>query len=206
MDSKKSNRVFSYLFAFSSVLLAVAFFTISNSFSLPGEIHEYRDWNVHFSEPVTQGADGSAIVSNDKIDIKVSLKNSGETFQVFTDLCNDGDINASVTSIKMSDLASMKVGTSDITGKTYYYSDYVSFNVSYLGNNKNNNIIVDTPIKVGDVINRKTKNGVLITVKYKDYERLTEDQMEVLKNNVKMIDNAYIINLNLNVELKLQDI
>ncbi len=206
MNSKRSNRVFSYLFAFSSLLLAVAFFTISNSFSLPGEMSAFRDWNVHFSEPITQGAEGQAIVNNDQIDIKVTLKNSGDVFQVFTDLNNEGDINAQVSNVKMSDLASMKVGTSDVTGKTYYYSDYVSFNVSYLGNNKINNIIVDTPIKVGDVINRKTKNGVLITIKYKDYERLTDDQMEVLRNNIKEIDGSYVINLNLNVSLKIADV
>lgn len=205
MNSKTSNKIFSSLFAFSSILLAVAFFTISNSFSLPSAKAAYSDWNVHFSEPVTQGAEGKAIATNDKIDINVSLKNSGEMYQVFTDLNNEGDINAKITGISMTELANMKVGTSEKTGKTYYYNDYVSFTVKYLNNNQTNNIIVDTPIKVGDVINRKTKNGILITVKYKDFDRLTEDQLEVLKSNIKMIDNCYVINLNLNVSLKIAD-
>lgn len=205
MNSKVSNRVFSSLFAFSSILLAVAFFTISNSFSLPGAKTVYNDWDVHFTEPITQGAEGKTVVTNDKIDINVSLKNRGDTYQIFTDLENAGDINARITGINMTDLSNMKVGTSDITGKTYYYSDYVSFTVSYLNNNQINNIIVDTPIKIGDTINRKTKNGILITVKYKDFNRLTEDQIEVLKSNIKMIDNFYVINLNLNVQLKVAD-
>lgn len=205
MKSKISNRVFSYLFAFSSLLLAVAFFTISNSFSLPNAKAMYNDWNVYFSKPITQGAEGKVIVSNDKIDINVSLKKSGETYQIFTDLINDGNVNARVTGVDMTDLSNMKVGTSETSGQTYYYSDYVSFTAKYLGNNQINNIIVDTPIKIGDVINRDTKNGVLITVKYKDFDRLTDDQIEVLKNNIKMIDNYYVINLNLNVSLMLAD-
>lgn len=205
MNSKRSNKVFSSLFAFSSILLAVAFFTISNSFSLPSAKTAYNDWDVHFSEPITQGAEGKTIVANDKIDIRVSLKNSGEAYQVFTNISNDGDVNARITDISMTNLANMKVGTSDVTGRTYYYSDYVSFTANYLSNNQVNNIIVDTPIKVGDVINRKTNNEVLITVKYKDFDRLTDDQIEVLKSNIEMVDNYYVINLNLNVQLKMAD-
>lgn len=202
MNSKRSNIIFSSLFAFSSILLALAFFTISNSFSLPNAQAVYNDWNVHFSDPIIQGVEGKALVKNDRIDIGVSLKNSGEAMQIFTDLSNDGDVNARVTGFNMTDLSSMKVGTSETTGKTYYYSDYVSFTVKYIHNNKINNIIVDTPIKIGDVINRKTKNDVLITIKYKDFERLTDDQIEVLKSNIEMIDNYYVINLNLNVSLQ----
>lgn len=205
MSTKTSNRIFSYLFAFSSVLLAVAFFTISNSFSLPNTLSVYNDWDVHFSEPVVKGTECKAFAVNDKIDINVSLKNSNEEYQVFTDLSNEGNINARITDISMTDLSSIEVGTSKTTGQTYYYSDYVSFTANYLNDNQTNNIIDNTPIKVGDIINRKTKNEILITVKYKDFESLTEDQLEVLKSNINMVDNNYVINLNLNVSLKIAD-
>lgn len=199
MDSKNNNKLISSLFAVSAVLLAVAFVTITNTFAYPSSKVNTALWDVYFTEPSINGGDSRVIVSNDKIDFNVSLKESGDEFSFITSINNDGTFDAKLSSLKLTDLSSQVVGTSKDTGKTYYICDYISFAVKYSENNDINAVNVDSNLTVGDKLKKNTKNNIIVTVKYKDLDRLTSDQIKVLNENVIREDNYLVFNLDLNI-------
>ncbi len=184
MNSKRSNIAFSVMFVSAIVLIISAFITIGSSYSLPNSKTSALNWDVTFSDVNSELGNGQTIIFKDHIDMNVSLKD-GESYIVKTSLDNNGDIDAYVAGVYLTDLSSIEVGTID--NKTYYASDYVSYTIKYLSDNE--------PLEVGNIIGKKTKSDVVIEVKRKELKELTEEEINVIGDSV--------IDLDLSVSLRL---
>lgn len=204
MNPEKEKRTIGILLSMSFVLMFMALLTITSTFAKPIEKEVLKDWNVQLSEPVIKKGNNTNIkVNHDRLDFEIVLKEFGERFEFITNINNDGDFDAYLSNIKMTNLKDTVIGKSNKTGTTYHLSDYVSFKVNYLENNKENNVRVNAPLKRGDKLKSKTMNKILVTVKYKDKDSLSEDELYVLKNNVlpEMINNKEYLPLNINLYL-----
>lgn len=163
-------------------LFFVAMFTITKSFAY-NDINDDSNWNVYFSEAMlTEGSKGKVDVSTDNININCKLDKYGEEFSFITSINNDGTYDAYISDINMTDLSDIVIGKSTKTGNTYTLKDYVSFKATYYVKNDENNIKVDSNINEDDLLNSKTNNKILVTVKYRDQSSLDEDKIEVLEN------------------------
>lgn len=175
-------------------LFFVAMFTITKSFAYK-TINNDSSWDVYFTEAMlTEGSAGKVDVSTDNIDISCELDKFGEEFSFITSINNDGTYAAYISDINMTDLNDYVVGKSDKTGNTYTLKDYVSFKATYYTKNETNNIKVDKSISVNDLLNSKTNNKILVTVKYRDEKSLTQDKIEVLEKYGKSLDLDLSIN------------
>lgn len=204
MNPEKEKRTIGILLSMSFVLMFMALLTITSTFAKPVEKENLKDWNVQLSEPVIKKGNSTKVkVNHDRLDFEIGLKEFGERFEFITNIKNDGDFDAYLSNIKMTNLKDIVIGKSNKTGTTYYLSDYVSYKVNYLENNRDNNIRVNAPLKRGDKLKSKTMNKILVTVKYKDKESLSEDELYVLKNNVlqETINNKEYLPLNINLYL-----
>lgn len=195
MGKEKDIKVITGLFCVTLLLIGMAFFTITTTFAYNNStINEALTWNVYYSDAVIgNNKDGKVTVSRDNLDFSVKLDKYGEEFSFTTSVINDGDIDAVLKRIEKTNLDKLFVGTSKTTGETYYVSDYISFNVEYVSNNDKNGIRKDTKVKVGDKLYNSTNNKIIVTVKYRDKNKLSDDQLSVLKNY------GYIFNLDLSV-------
>lgn len=187
MKNKSEKKVFSILLSVTGLLIALAFGTISYTMSNVSEpVKTISLWDINYSEPTVKGEDNNykVIVNNDRIDFNVTLKKPGDKVSFITSINNDGSYNAFLSSLETSKMNKSKIGTSEKTGKTYYLSDYVSYTVKYLDNNSTNKVRVDKDVKVGDLLKKGTSNNIIVTVKYIEENRLTEDELEVLHKNI----------------------
>ena len=201
MKLKVSNRMISYLFAFSSILLALACFTITKSFSMPESSEGLKKWNVYLDGTDTRGSNGNVIVSHDSFNVSLALSNHNETYQVNTKIKNDGGFNARLESIDITNLSNIKIGTSLKTGVNYYLSDYVSLSFKYAKDNKSNNVYVDSDVLKDDLLKMGTSNDVVLLIKYKDLKEINADALEVFNDNVKVVSGGRVIRFNVNVSM-----
>ena len=157
----KQNRAIGSLFALSSIFLAVACFTITNTFAYPEKYAAVlKKWDVKVS---------NASASRDDVIVNVS---------------NSGSFNALLNNIDVTSLNNAKVGTSVETGITYYLSDYVDVFLKYAKDNKNNLVYEGNSVNVGDLLGKHTKNEFVVSLKYRDESSLSEDALVVLRQNV----------------------
>lgn len=195
MGKEKDIKVITGLFCVTLLLIGMAFFTITTTFAYNNStVNEALTWNVYYGNAVIgNNKDGKVTVSRDNLDFSIKLDEFGEEFSFTTSAINDGDIDAVLKRVEKTNLDKLFVGTSKTTGETYYVSDYVSFNVDYVANNEKNGIRKDTKVKVGDKLYNGTNNKIIVTVKYRDKNKLSDDQLSVLKNY------GYTFNLDLSV-------
>lgn len=184
MKYLKGNRIISHLFALSSVLLAVACLTITSSFAFPDKINALKEWNVYFNETVEENGTGIVTVKDDRINMNVSLDQKNNIFSVTTDITNDGEFDAVLKSIDITDINNVIIEDSSISSKIYYLSDFVDINIKYSSDNKFNNVFEGNDLKVGDSLNKNTKNRLLISVKLKDTNELTADQIKIIGQKI----------------------
>ena len=118
----KQNRAIGSLFALSSIFLAVACFTITNTFAYPEKYAAVlKKWDVKVSNASASRDDVKVNVFNEKIDFNVILEKSGDIFYVNGEVSNSGSFNALLNNIDVTSLNNAKVGTSvnvgDLLGK-----------------------------------------------------------------------------------------
>lgn len=201
MKYLKGTRAIGTLFAISSILLAVACFTITNSFSMPDSYKVIKKWNVALIDASTSNDDGKVLVSNDKMDINVILNESGELFTVNAVISNTGSFNAILNNVDVTNLNNIKIGTSDETGITYYLSDYVDVYMKYSEDNKNNEILAGSNLGFGDKLNKYTQNKIVIGIQYKNTATLSQDALIVLNQNVKLVDGHRTLKFTMSVSV-----
>lgn len=199
MKYLKNNRIFGTLFALSSVLMAVACFTITNTFSYPEQVSQAKRWSVSIKDVKTNNEGNKVNVVNDKMDLSITLGNFGEYMAVNSSVVNDGNFNALLSKVELTDISNIKVGTSEETGRTYYLSDYVDISLKYAKDNKTNGIESGANVASGDLLNKYTKNEVVVSVKYKEQSDLTEDEVVVLKQNIQGEAGKYPLQFSLSV-------
>lgn len=206
MNELKGKKSIIILFALSITLMSLAFVTVTSTFAIP-ENTKVSSWNIMFSNPKLTSIDNNSNinVNNDNIDFHILLKEFGDSFSFTTEIINSGSYNAYLSNINKTNLSEIIVGESDDTGNTYYVSDYISYTVKYLNNNKNNNILIGSSLKRGDKLMKNTKNSIIVTIRYKELDELTKDQIEVLNNslvktNIDGVDYlSFELDLNLNI-------
>lgn len=195
----KQNRIFGTLFALSSVLMAVACFTITNTFSYPSEPSKAKKWDVSISDVKTNTEENKVSVVNDKMDIRVTLNDFGELMLVNSNIVNNGSFNALLNKVEITDLSNTKIGISEETGKNYYLSDYTEISLKYAKDNKTNKIETGSNVISGDLLGKYTKNEVVLSIKYKSLNELSEDALVVLKQNSQNVDGKYPLEFNMSV-------
>lgn len=186
MKFMKQNRIFGTLFAISSVLMAVACFTITNTYSYPDEHIQAKKWSVSIKDVKTNKDDMIVNVVNDKIDLGITLNKFGEIATTNFVIANEGSFDAYLNKIDITDISNIKVGTSNETNKTYYLSDYVDIAYRYASDNKANSIQSGSSILSGDLLGKYTKNEVVASIKYKEEKELSEDALVVLRQNINL--------------------
>ena len=189
MKYLKSDKMISYLFAVSSVLLAVACFTITSSFAFRDNTAPVKKWNVYFEDVQNASTNGEVSINNDRLNLNVSLSEHDDLFKFVVSLTNKGSFDARLLNINITDLGSIYVGTSTKTGKIYYLSDYVEIITKYYKDNTLNNVFEGHDLSFGDSLNKNSKNKLLISIKYKDYDLIDEDAMDVLYDILKNQDS-----------------
>lgn len=179
----KQNKIFGTLFAISSVLMAVACFTITNTYSYPDQVSQAKKWSVSIKDVKTNMNENVVNVVNDKMDINVTLNKSGDVMTVNSVIANDGSFDAVLSNLYLTDISNIKIGTSDETNKTYYLSDYVNIALRYSQDNKTNLVQSGSSVKAGDKLGKYTKNEFVVSIKYKETNELSEDALVVLRQN-----------------------
>lgn len=192
MKLKNSNLIISRLCAIASILLVIAVITINNSFSINYNRDSIKKWDVYFVEPYIVGTSSNrVIVNNDILNIDVNLASPGEEFQVFTSLNNDGDFDAYLALLDKTDLSKIFVSPSN----EYKISDFVDYDIIYQDADTNNVILENQSLKKGDILNKQTRQRVIVTIKYKDIESLSEDK-------IKFLNDRGTTELKLNLSIK----
>ena len=193
------GKVITGLFVTSILLVGFAFLAITSTFAYP-TVNEVLRWDVKYSDVVIgNNKDGKVNVGTDTIDFSAKLDKFGETFSFVTSIKNDGNFDAILSEVKKTDLSKIEIGQSKKTGKIYYVSDYVSYLVTYSGNNNENGVIKDKQLKSGDLLYSGTENKVIVTLKYRNKNQLSEDALEVLK------EYGYVFNLDLSLNTLYQE-
>lgn len=169
-------------------LFFVAMFTITKSFAYK-TINEDSSWDVYYTEAMlTDGSVGNVDVSTDTINFNCELLTYGDEFSFITSINNDGSYDAYISELNKTDLSEVVIGKSKTTGNTYTLKDYVSYKVTYYVNNSDNKVLVDKAVSEDDLLNSKTNNKILVSVKYRTKESLTEDKIKVLEDYGKSLD------------------
>ena len=169
-------------------LFFVAMFTITKSFAYK-TINEDSSWDVYYTEAMlTDGSVGNVDVSTDTINFNCELLAYGDEFSFITSINNDGSYDAYISELSKTDLSEVVIGKSKTTGNTYTLKDYVSYKVTYYVNNLDNQVLVDKAVSEDDLLNSKTNNKILVSVKYRTKESLTEDKIKVLEEYGKSFD------------------
>lgn len=201
----KQTKAIGTLFAIASILLAVACFTITNTFAYPDRYDNKKSWNVALTDLKANKLDCDVYSKGESMTVNVTLTDPGDVLTVYGNIENNGDFNAYLNNISMTDLSNFKIGTSDETGITYYLSDYVDANIKYTRDNKTNLITEGYGLRVGDKLNRYTKNYIVLSVKYRDISDLSQDALVVLKQNVLGSNGEQTLKFSMNVILKFME-
>lgn len=205
MKFSNINKWIGRFCAVAAILVAVGVFTISNTFGVLSGKSVARKWDVYFTEPFIEGESGRVIISNDRIDMGIALKESGDTYSFETSINNGGQFDAKLDLFEVTNLEKIKFGTSTTTGKTYYLSDYVKFDVYYEEDNLLNGIRSGAPMKRGDRLVSGSNNKVRVTATYISYDNLTDDQIRVLKDNATKENGYLVINANISISAVYQE-
>ncbi len=189
--------------SFAIFLLAMAFFTLNITYAYQPE--KDAIWDVYLGDITYRSNKDIApvTVNNEYMDFNASLKDYGDTFSFIVPIINDGTIDAYLKEINLTELNDV-VGTSP-SGKTYYVSDYVSYNVTYERGNDDNNISADVTLKEGDTLHAKTQNNLAVNVEFIGRDRLTEEAIIVLDNSTYKVnkDGTQVNGFNLHLQLGL---
>ncbi|MCH5167213.1 MAG: hypothetical protein J1F35_04895 [Erysipelotrichales bacterium] len=180
MKYLKGNKLISHLFAISSILLAVACFTITSSFAFPDNVSALKKWSVYFEEVIEKDLNGDVFVKNNYLTVNASLNQTNNIYKFITNIKNDGAYDAKLSDINITDISNVSIGTSELSGITYYLSDYVDIYIKYKEDNKSNKVIEGNDLSLGDILDKNTSNSLIFSVKLKDESNLTEDQISVL--------------------------
>lgn len=199
MKYLNQTKAIGTLFAIASVLMAVACFTITNSFSIPDTLFSAKIWSVSLKDVSINNGASKVSVVNDKIDINVNLEKLGEIVTINSSIVNDGNFDALLNRIDITDINNIKIGTSEETGKTYYLSDYIELSTKYAKDNKTNHITVGSNVLVSDHLSKFTKNEVVTSIRFKNINELSEDAVVVLNQNVKNETGSYQLKFNLSI-------
>lgn len=195
----KQNKIFGTLFAISSVLMATACFTITNTYSYPDSAPQVKKWSVALKDVKTNMENNKVNIVNDKMDLSVTLNKAGEVMTVNSSITNDGNFDAILNNVEMTDLSNIKIGTSEETNKTYYLSDYVVISLRYAKDNKTNLIDAGSNVLAGDKLAKFTKNEIVASIKYKELNGLSEDALVVLKQNMTDFDGNVPLKFSLSI-------
>lgn len=201
----KQTKAIGTLFAIASVLLAVACFTITNTFAYPDRYDNKKSWDITLTDLKANKLDSEVYSKGESMTVNVTLTEPGDVLTVYGNIENNGDFNAYLNNISMTDLSNFKIGTSDETGITYYLSDYVDANIKYTRDNKTNLITEGYGLRVGDKLNKYTKNYIVLSVKYRDISNLSQDALVVLKQNVLGSNGERALKFSMNVILKFME-
>lgn len=201
----KQTKAIGTLFAIASVLLAVACFTITNTFAYPDRYDNKKSWDITLTDLKANKLDSEVYSKGESMTVNVTLTEPGDVLTVYGNIENNGDFNAYLNNISMTDLSNFKIGTSDETGITYYLSDYVDANIKYTRDNKTNLITEGYGLRVGDKLNKYTKNYIVLSVKYRDISNLSQDALVVLKQNVLGSNGEGALKFSMNVILKFME-
>ena len=182
MKYLQGNKVISHLFAISSILLAVACFTITSSFAFPDGVSALKKWNVYIEETEEKDLNGDVFINNNYMNINVSLNQNNNIYKFVTKLKNDGSFDAKLSDIDITDISNVSIGTSKLSGITYYLSDYIDIYIKYKEDNSLNKVIEGNDLSLGDALIKNTSNSVIISIKLKDESNLTEDQISLLNS------------------------
>lgn len=193
MGSKKEVSFICTLVFAAIFVVSMAFLTIRSTFAYPEEINS-AVWSVYNGKTEVKNKNlGKVNISINNYDVSVRLKKYGEEFSFINEVVNDGGYNAVLSKLEITDLSKFRVGTSSKTNKTYTLEDYVLVRVDYAVNNEKNDVKKDRKVAVGDKLKMGTTNKVIVSVKLRDKNKLTEDQIEVFEKYGEMV------NLDINV-------
>ena len=201
MKYLKQTKAIGTLFAVASILLAVACFTITNTFAYPECYDNRKSWNIILTDLKAYKLETDVYSTGENMTVNVTLTEPGDVLTVYGNIENNGDFNAYLSNINMTDLRNFKVGTSEETGITYYLSDYVDTNIKYTRDNKSNLITEGYGLSVGDKLNKYTKNYIVLSIKYRDVSYLSQDALVVLNQNVKEFEGQKALKFSMNVML-----
>lgn len=201
----KQTKAIGTLFAIASILLAVACFTITNTFAYPDRYDNKKSWGITLTDLKANKLDSDVYSKGENMTVNVTLTDPGDILTVYGNVENNGDFDAYLNNISMTDLSNFKIGTSDETGITYYLSDYVDANIKYTRDNKTNLITEGYGLRVGDRLNKYTKNYIVFSVKYRDISDLSQDALVVLKQNVLENTGEQTLKFSMNVMFKFME-
>lgn len=188
MKFLKSNRMISYLFALSSILLAIAYITISKTFAYPDDLAYLKKWDVKLDNVVETNALNVRLLE-ERINMDIALEDRSDIKTTVFSIANAGEYDAVLSGIDMTDLKNITYGDK-------FLSDYVQVYIRYADDTKENSVLKDNDVATGDILSSQTKNKVLISVKYKD--DLTDDEIKELNNYLKTNELKFSLSISFN--------
>lgn len=170
----KSKNVLLIILLVGIVSMTVVYATLSTVLNINASASiASSKWDIHFEnlQLVTNESGNTGVVvtpaqiqanTTQISGLVVDLKKPGDSISYTFDIKNDGDINSKINSIVLA--------TPSCSGNSSE-CDKLDFSVKYTTSGQ-------TP-SVGDVLNKKTKINATLTVKYKDNNALTSNDISV---------------------------
>ena len=166
----KNVKIFSLLSCISIFLLTVAVLTVNNTFSLEDD---EANWNISLYT-----TEENVIIDKTRIDFYKTL-GINESYSFELDVINGGNKDAEILRAIKSNLSDYVVGTSSTTNKTYYLSDYIKYNVTYLETNKTNDVFSNDKVQSFDHLKANTTNKIKVEISLSGND-VTQDELSVL--------------------------
>lgn len=175
---KNNMRTLSVMLGIATILLSVAFATITNSFALPNKVQD-KIFDIRITDIDSTGINLDDIrITNTNILFNTHLSFINPSNSFIMEVTNNGNIDAKVnkiTSIYYDDNYLF-----EYNNNKYYLGDFTIFTINYASNNNKNNIVIDSKVSEDDNLLVNTNNKIMVTIRLKNENELSDEENEAL--------------------------
>ena len=180
MINKDGRFTFAILFALGIYLMCTAFVTINNDI-LKTSLKDISvvPWNIKLTnlKKLSNEEYFDLTIDETRTNIYFDLDKPGKKYQFELDVINNSSYNTIVNDVEAENRI---IGTSDLTGNTYYLSDYID---------------ISSTFPKGYIINSFSSSTVKVTIYIKN--NLSADEIYVLDNEKNTKKEFVSINIDL---------
>src|SRR5574344_89023 len=178
----KRKNIIALFLCISTILVITAFITVANSFSLTETKTTIFDASINSINEYTNNIIDPRIQSN-VLTFNIPVNNLSTNESINFNLYNGGSYNAILNKIDVSGLDNVIVGVSNTTGKTYYASDFITYNIKDKDGDS---------LNTGDKLAIGENKSATIVISYKDAAYLNEDEKSVINSSNSSINMKVI--------------
>lgn len=175
---KNNIRALSVMLGIATILLSVAFATITNSFALPNKVQD-KIFDIRITDIDSTGINLDDIrITNTNILFNTHLSFINPSNSFIMEITNNGNIDAKVnkiTSIYYDDNYLF-----EYNNNKYYLRDFTVYTINYASNNNKNNVVIDSKVSEDDNLLINTNNKIMVTIRLKNENELSEEEKEAL--------------------------